>query len=140
MMQMLLRLDVPEANLKDIDYIRRLLRTRMVEEWQNNIEYYQGFLTVDLRDIAPDFLDTSHFSGSAGDLMFFTISNILQMPITIFTSSQDMPWVCILPTTSTLDIQFAWHIHKTVTNAQDTMIMSLIKKNRHHPLNKRKKH
>ena len=38
-LQMLLRLGVPEANLKDINYILRLLRTRMVEECHNNIEY-----------------------------------------------------------------------------------------------------
>ena len=74
----------------------------MVEEWTNNIEYYQGFLTDDLNDIAQHFLDSSQFSGNAGDLMVLTISNILQMPITIFTSAQNMPLVCILPTTQTL--------------------------------------
>lgn len=100
--QLLLQLGVPEVNLNDISCIGRLLRVKMVEEWIQNIEYYQGFLTEDLSDIAQDFLDSSQFSGNAGDLMVLTLSNILQMPITIFTSAQNMPLVCILPTTQAL--------------------------------------
>ena len=101
-LQILLQTGVPEQHLKDPEYIVRLLRVRMVQEWNNNIEYYQGFLTDDLTAISHQFLDSSQFSGNAGDLMAFPIANVLQLPITIFTSAQNMPIICILPTTTSL--------------------------------------
>ena len=49
--------------------------------------------------ISHQFLDTSHFSCGADDLLALTIVNILHLPI---TSTPDMPLVCILATTSSL--------------------------------------
>lgn len=101
-LQILVHLGVPETQFMDIDYIQKLLRVRMVQEWNSNLEYYQGFLTVDLSAVSRDFLESSQFSGNAGDLMVLTIANVLQIPITIFTSAQNMPLVCVMPTAPTL--------------------------------------
>ena len=102
--QALIQLGVPETHLNDIEFIKRLLRIRMVQEWNSNLEYYQGFLTddFDLSELAENFLDSSQFSGNVGDLMTLTLANVLHMPITIFTSAQNMPIVCILPTTQNI--------------------------------------
>ena len=63
------RFGVPDEHFTDVEYIRQVLRVKMVEEWNVNTEYYQGFLTVDLTSVSQDFLDNTQFSGSAGDLM-----------------------------------------------------------------------
>ena len=94
----LLAIGIPEQHMRDIAYIRRHLRVRMVQEWNNHIDYYQGFITEDLALISHSFLDNSQFSGSAGDLMVLTLANVLQIPINIFTSVSNMPLICILPT------------------------------------------
>ena len=101
-LQILLQIGVPEDHINDTEYIAKMLRVRMVQEWNSNIEYYQGFLTEDLAAISHHFLDTCQFSGNAGDLMALTIANVLQLPITIFTSAPNMPMICILPTTGLL--------------------------------------
>ena len=97
-----MQIGVPEDHINDTEYIAKMLRVRMVQEWNSNIEYYQGFLTEDLAAISHHFLDTCQFSGNAGDLMALTIVIVLQLPITIFTSAPNMPMFCILPTTGLL--------------------------------------
>lgn len=94
----LLAIGIPEQHMCDIAYIRRHLRVRMVQEWNNHIDYYQRFITEDLALISHSFLDNSQFSGSAGDLMVLTLANVLQILINIFTSVSNMPLICILPT------------------------------------------
>ena len=98
----LLHIGIPEECLCNITYIRRHLRIRMVQEWNSNIEYYQGFITEDLALVSQSFLDDTHFSGAAGDLMVLTLANVLQLPINIFMSVSNMPLVCILPTNNSL--------------------------------------
>ena len=75
----LIQLGVPETHLNGI---KQLLRIRMVQEWNSNLEYYQGFLTddFDLNKLAENFLDSSQFSGNVVTL---TLANVLHMPITI---------------------------------------------------------
>ena len=68
------RFGVPDEHFTDVEYIRQVLRVKMVEEWNVNTEYYQGFLTVDLTSVSQDFLDNTQFSGSAGDLMALTLA------------------------------------------------------------------
>ena len=42
-------------------------RIQMVEEWNTNQEYYQGFLTVDITTITHEFLQSGHaFLGCLG--------------------------------------------------------------------------
>ena len=38
---------IHEIHMQDTNYIQKILRMQMVEEWNTNQEYYQGFLTVD---------------------------------------------------------------------------------------------
>ena len=95
---------IHEIDMQDTNHIQKFLRIRMVEEWNTNQEYYQGFLTVDITTITHEFLQSGHFSGCLGDLMVLTLANILQIPITIFTSVQNMPLLCIMPTTQITSI------------------------------------
>ena len=92
-------LGVPESHIQDVHYLSNLLRVRMVEEWNVNHDDYQGFVTVDITTVTHEYLQSGHFSGNVGDLMVQTLANILQMPITIFTSVPNMPILCIMPTT-----------------------------------------
>ena len=94
----LLSLGVPEMQLRDERFLSKFLRKRMVMEWHNNIDFYQGFITNDLTTEAQLFLEDGHFSSDAGDLTVLTLANILLMPVTIFTSINNMPVLCILPT------------------------------------------
>ena len=91
----LLDIGIPEQCLCDITYIRRHLRIRMVQEWNSNIEYYQGFISEDLALVSHSFLDDTQFSGAAGDLMVLTLANVLQLPINIFMPVSNMPLVCM---------------------------------------------
>ena len=98
--------------------IAMFLREKMVEEWNNNAAHYQGFITEDLTSVSSQYLDSTQFSGDAGDFMVLTLANILGVPITIFTSVTNMPVLCILPTTSTLV-----STEQPQMTYQDTMIM-----------------
>jgi len=75
-----------------------VLRQRMVEEWSSNCDFYQGFLTHDVSEVPQQFLTNGHFTGEAENLMVLTLSNVLLMPITVFTSIPNMETLCILPT------------------------------------------
>ena len=43
------------------------------------------------------------FAGGLGDLMVLTLANILNTPITLFTSIENMPLLCVTPTTQAAD-------------------------------------
>ncbi len=98
----LLSLGIPQDHIQDVNYIQQLLRVRMAEEWNANQEQYQGFITEDISTLTHEYLQSGHYSGCAGDLMVLTLANILQMPITIFTSVSNMPLVCVMPTSLTM--------------------------------------
>ena len=68
-----LGLGVVEENIR---IITRLLRKSMVEEWEHNLDLYQGYLTA---TVSQTFLQNG---GDTGDLMVLTLSNILRLPIT----------------------------------------------------------
>ena len=57
-------------------------------------------MTTDNTAFAHTYLQSGMFSGELGDLMVLTLANILQMPITIFTSIEQMPILCVMPTIS----------------------------------------
>ena len=95
-------LGVSDENLQDVNYIQKLLRIRMVEEWNNNQEYYQGFIITDISTLTHEYLESGQFAGCLGDLMVLTLSNVLQTPITVFTSIPNIPLLCIMPTTQTV--------------------------------------
>lgn len=97
--ELLLGLGVPETNLCDINYLQRLLRTRMVEEWEENVDQYQGYITDDLATISHTYLQSGQYTGDVGDLMVLTVANI---PITVFTSVHNMPVLCVMPTSQSV--------------------------------------
>ena len=95
----LLSLGIKHTDLQNVTSIQILLRQKMVQEWEEN-SFYQGFLMDDITSIAPIYLQSGTFSGEIGDLMVLTLANVLQMPITIFTSIENLPILCVMPTTS----------------------------------------
>ena len=100
--QKMISIGIPEEHLYDLEYIQRLLRTKMVEEWQQNLDNYQGYLHQDLSIVSQQYLQDGHFAGDAGDLMVLTLANVLGLPITIFTSIHNMPVLCVMPTSQTI--------------------------------------
>ena len=50
---------VPLYHFQDVNYIQRLLRIRMVEEWNDHLEYYQGFITADISTLTHEYLQSA---------------------------------------------------------------------------------
>lgn len=96
--QQLIRIGVPEEHLNNLEYIQRLLRKKMVEEWRENTETHQGYIDENLSVLSQQFMQDGHFTGDAGDLMVLTLANVLSMPLTLFTSIQNMPVICVMST------------------------------------------
>lgn len=94
----MLALGIPQSSLYDINYLQKLLRVKMVEEWDTNPDQYQGYITEDLSTVSHQFLQSGQFSGDVGDLMLLTIANVLSIPVTVFTSVQNLPLLCVMPT------------------------------------------
>ncbi len=74
-----------------------MLRRSVVHEWRENTDNYQGFTLVDLSSEASNYLADGEFAGDIGDLMVLTLTNILGIPLTIFTSVENMPVLCVTP-------------------------------------------
>ena len=53
------RMHINETQFHDLPSI---LRRRMVEEWNTNIDFYQGFITDDLSSISHQYLQSGQFS------------------------------------------------------------------------------
>ena len=71
--------------------ISQILRKLVVQEWLGeNSEYYQKFVTFDIRDRAEQYLNSGEFAGDLGDLIVVTL-----LPI-CFT--------CLLPYSPTFPI------------------------------------
>ena len=83
--QVLLRLGIQEGNICDICTIVRVLRNKMVEEWDQR-DLYQGYLTEDLSTVSHTYLESGVYAGDAGDVSVLTLANILHLPITVFTT------------------------------------------------------
>lgn len=43
--QCMARIGVPTEHMQNLDYIQRLLRMKMVQEWEENIDNYQGYIS-----------------------------------------------------------------------------------------------
>ena len=72
--ELMLALGMPETSLYDTNYLQRLLRTRMVEEWEANLDQYQGYITQDLVTVSHQYLQSGQFTGDVDDLMQLQIS------------------------------------------------------------------
>lgn len=100
-------------NRLEISEIAKELRLLVVKEWLGeNSEYYQGFVTADIAKHAHQYLESGEFAGDLGDLMILTLSNILHIPITIFSNIPNLGVICITPTTgvdSTVPLYVAYN-------------------------------
>lgn len=81
--------------------IAAVLRQRIVDEWQGPfVDEYQQFFQdseLDVYTEAENFRQSGEFSRPLGDAMPLAMANILQMPIVLITSAQNMPIVTITP-------------------------------------------
>ncbi len=97
----------------NIQRISKRLRDLVVQEWLgDNADYYQGFSTSDIQSQAEQYLISGEFAGNLGDLMVVTLSNVLHIPIAIFTSIPNLPIICITPVTqveSTVPLYLAFN-------------------------------
>ena len=82
----------------DVKELARVLRQATVTEWLGeNSQYYQSFLTHDqLREQAQRFLADGEYCGDLGDLVLPALVNALSLPITVFTSAENMPVLMLL--------------------------------------------
>ena len=78
------------------------MREVVVLEWTGeNTMYYQSFLTQQqLQEEAHRFLQDGEFTGDVGDLVLPALVNVLAIPMTVFTSAENMPMLTLLPITS----------------------------------------
>ena len=97
--QILLKLGIQEESICDVCTIIRVLRTKMVEEWDKNLDLYQDYITENLCAVSHTYLESGVYAGDAGDLM---VANILHLPITVFTTVPNMPVICVMPTTTSV--------------------------------------
>ena len=86
----------------DVKELVQVLRQATVAEWlEENSHYYQSFLTHDqLREQAQRFLVDGEYCGDPGDLVLPALVNVLSLPITVFTSAENMPVLMLFPISS----------------------------------------
>ena len=78
-----------------------VLRQRVVDEWQGPfIDEYQQFFNESEMDVyteAEKFRRNGEFCRPLGDAMPLAMANVLQLPIVLITSAQNMPIVTVTP-------------------------------------------
>ena len=86
----------------DVKELAQVLRQATVAEWlEENSHHYQSFLTHDqLREQAQRFLVDGEYCGDLGDLVLPALVNVLSLPITVFTSAENMPVLMLFPISS----------------------------------------
>ncbi len=79
--------------------IRLILRQLAVKEWTDNAHRYEPFLCegTDLKKEAKLFLNPSTFQGQLGDTMLTCLSNLLGIPIIVFSSMAYHTLFCVTP-------------------------------------------
>ena len=65
-----------------------------------NSLHYQSLTHDQLCEEAQKFLEDGHYSGDLGGLVLPALVNVLSLPITIFTSAENMSVVTLLPISS----------------------------------------
>ena len=76
------------------------LRSAMVQEWLNNSEEYEPFMSLadaKFEEIALTYKSPGSFSGACGNLMVMALANVLKINIVLFTSMEQMPVIPIIP-------------------------------------------
>lgn len=75
------------------------LRMLTVKEWQGNRRvHYEHFLTKDHYDTEVEkFKVSGYFTGELGNLMVLAMSNLLKLPVVVFSSLENYPVIPVLP-------------------------------------------
>lgn len=84
------------------------LRALLVDEWLSYPEEYAPFLTDEgsnFTEEANAFLQDGHFSSSLGDCMPLATTNILGIPLIIYSGMQNLPIVPLVPRGRTLSVE-----------------------------------
>lgn len=76
----------------------KLLRGKLVDEWLSNRDEYQKFLVdTDLEEKAVEFKSNGVFTGELGNMMLLGVSNVLRMPVTVFTAMEHFAIIPVSP-------------------------------------------
>lgn len=86
-----------DIELSDCASLSKLLRKKVVEEWLENENEYSGFVKGSIREEAVLYLNDGMFASDLGDTMILALANVLNIPITLFTSVEHHPIINILP-------------------------------------------
>ena len=96
------------------------LRSAMVQEWLENSEEYEPFMSLSdakFEDIGLTYKTPGSFSGACGNLMVMALANVLKINIVLFTSMEQMPVIPVIPRDALLTphpIYIAFNIHVEV--------------------------
>ena len=75
-----------------------ILRQCLVDEWLDNPSEYAPFITSNekkFENMAKEFLTPGHFASEIGNSMPMAMSNVLSLPIAIFTGMKNMPIILV---------------------------------------------
>ena len=88
----------PQLTLHCVQTLSRELRQIVVREWQQNAEYYSGFLVeCDILQEAEKFLQTTFFNSDLGDTVLLALANALNIQFVVFTTPECHHLVHITP-------------------------------------------
>lgn len=76
----------------------KVLRAKLVDEWLSNKDEYQKFLVdTELEEKAAEFRNNGVFTGELGNMMLLGVSNVLRMPVTVFTAMEHFAIIPVSP-------------------------------------------
>ena len=86
------------TNQMSVDDIAPVLRFRVVNEWISNKQEYEPFIPEGkLIEEAKLFCNDGHFSSELGNSLILAISNVLKLPIIVFTTISNFQLFPIFP-------------------------------------------
>ena len=82
----------------DVKTVSEHLRHLTIEEWRSNQQDYEGFVPgIDVQQEAKKFSESGYFFGDLADTIVLALSNLLGLPLIIFTSNIHQPIISITP-------------------------------------------
>ena len=88
----------------NVEAISLQLRQLTINEWLNNQQHYENFLTDErIEEAAIKFSEMSYFQGELGDTMILAMSNLLHIPITIISNIPDHITIPVVPRSTMCD-------------------------------------
>ena len=82
----------------DVKTVSEHLRQLTIQEWRSNPQDYEGFVPgMDVQQEAMKFSESGYFFGDLADTIVLALSNLLGLPLIIFTSNIHQPVISITP-------------------------------------------